>query len=228
MPTQPIDLTGKQFHRLVVIRRGPDKRFRGTSRPRVQWECRCSCGSTILVPTWHLNNNHTKSCGCYKAEVVSVAAAVANTTHGESHDHITPEYRSWQAMLLRCNNPASKDFHRYGAIGVSVCQRWQNSYEAFLQDMGRRPSLRYSIDRFPNNNGNYEPGNCRWADSIQQSRNRRNTIILTLDGVAKTIPEWAEDLGISYEIIIGRIRRGWTVEEALRTPHKQRVPRRRL
>jgi hypothetical protein len=95
-------------------------------------------------------------------------------THGEClHRRISPEYTSWQAMKARCSNPNLSAFKYYGGRGISVCARWRDSFEEFLADMGRRPSMAHTLDRFPNNNGNYEPGNVRWATKSEQLKNRR-------------------------------------------------------
>jgi hypothetical protein len=119
----------------------------------------------------------------------------------------TPEYRAWSAMKLRCANPNNEQYHNYGGRGITVCDRWRQSFAAFLVDMGPRPSPRHSIDRI-DNNGNYEPGNCRWATSREQNRNRRNNIVLTHDGRTMCLADWARELGVPRGTLLARYRDG--------------------
>lgn len=117
-------------------------------------------------------------------------------------------YKSWRQMKDRCLNPNNKQYAEYGGRGITVCERWKNSYENFLADMGSRPSKEYSIDRFPNNDGNYEPGNCRWATSIQQNRNRRSNHLVTYNGETLPIKAWAERFKISHVTLRWRLEQG--------------------
>jgi len=125
-------------------------------------------------------------------------------------------------MKDRCLNENSDAYFRYGGRGIKICQRWADSFEAFLEDMGPRPSLQHSIDRFPDNNGNYEPGNCRWATSKQQQRNRNITTLLSFRGESKPLTEWADLIGIRCSVIEKRLRIGWSVEKALTAPIDQK------
>jgi hypothetical protein len=152
-----IDITGQRFGRLVVIEDAGR-----TKVGRVIWFCRCDCGGRTTVEGVLLRNGNTKSCGCGQSPFI----------HGHSRRGMwSPTYFSWQKMLQRCNNPNSDRYKYYGARGIIVCERWLHSFENFLADMGERPPKR-SIDRI-NNNGNYEPGNCRWATQSEQVRNSR-------------------------------------------------------
>ena len=126
------------------------------------------------------------------------------------------EYNSWRGMNKRCYQASDISYGRYGGRGVTVCERWRNDYFAFLSDMGRRPTAKHSLDRFPDPHGNYEPGNCRWATSQEQSRNRRNSKRVTLDGATKTVAEWSDVLGISDMTFYSRLRQGWSPERTLR------------
>jgi len=154
-PANFIDLTGRTFTRLTVLGIG-DK-----TPGRLKWECRCSCGDIRLVPTNKLKSGHTRSCGCWKNDMFLARF----TTHGRSK---TPEYRSYCHAKERCTNPKSADWHRYGGRGIEF--RF-DSFEAFLAEVGIRPTPSHSIDRI-NNDGHYEPGNVRWATARQQARNR--------------------------------------------------------
>lgn len=136
--------------------------------------------------------------------------------HGLTH---TPEYEAWAAMHARCGNPRCKSYKDYGGRGIRVCERWK-SFEAFIADMGRRPDG-CSLDRFPDNNGNYEPGNCRWATSRQQGNNKRNNVWLTLNGQTKTFMEWAREYGIPRGKLRKRLKAGWPLQEALTRPSSQ-------
>lgn len=129
----------------------------------------------------------------------------------------------WSRMVARCTRPDDLAFGKYGGRGIKVCDRWRESFEAFLADMGPRPSMDHSIDRYPNPRGNYEPGNCRWATREEQARNRTDSVLLTLDGVTMCVVAWAEKLGIRAGAIFNRLDRGWSVEDALRTPIRPRA-----
>jgi hypothetical protein len=126
----------------------------------------------------------------------------------------TPIAAVWRAMIARCHNEKNGAYYRYGGRGIQVCQRWRESFEAFLADMGPRPSPKHQIDRI-NNDGNYEPGNCRWATVIVNSRNRSDNNRLTFNGETKTLAEWSEITGIPYGTLWKRLKDGWTAERAL-------------
>ncbi len=130
-----------------------------------------------------------------------------------------PERGCWHVMIARCHNPESQSFPYYGARGITVCRRWRDSFEDFLSDMGPRPSPEHSLDRFPDQNGNYEPGNVRWATREQQARNMRSNTILAAFGRTQCIAAWSDETGIPQISIIDRVGKlGWSVEEALSTP----------
>jgi hypothetical protein len=121
-------------------------------------------------------------------------------------------------MKTRCYNIKSTGYEDYGGRGIIVCERWKNSFSNFLEDMGKRPSIRHTLDRYPNVNGNYEPDNCRWATWEEQARNRRNSVVLEIDGVKKPMPEWCEIYGINWFTIRDRLKTGMTAKEAFTIP----------
>lgn len=169
----PNDLTGMTFGRLTVVGRSPVSSS-GQEANRAQWHSVCDCGRATISPRYNLTSGKATSCGCFAAEIAS-ANAIARTGYRKLDARTrSAEYGAYRTMLSRCHNSNSTGYHKYGARGVVVCDRWRGSFDAFLEDMGSKPSRAHSLDRFPDQSGNYEPGNCRWATAIEQGRNRRN------------------------------------------------------
>ena len=164
MKRDATSMIGKQFHRLTVSAVDGVNPYGQTL-----WLCSCACGGAITVRKAHLVGGRVKSCGCYRRED-SAARGRANRTHGLTD---IPEYAVWTGMRYRCNTPTHPDWKYWGGAGVTICERWAR-FEDFLADMGRRPSPKHSIDRYPDPFGNYEPGNCRWATHTEQMNNRRD------------------------------------------------------
>ena len=137
--------------------------------------------------------------------------------HGKNH---TPEYAVWNRMIERCTNQNHKSFNDYGGREIKICKQWRESFESFYADMGPRPSPEHSIDRI-NNDGNYEPGNCRWATRVQQGQNKRNNHRVTINGTTKSLMQWCHDIGISYATVYHRVRDGLSIEDAITIPQFQ-------
>lgn len=149
------NLEGKRFGRWLVLHRAENR------GKKVCWLCRCDCGKERRVSAWSLTSGESISCGCYNLELI--------TTHGMTN---TPEFRAWNSMKQRCNNPNDKNYHNYGGRGISICDSWLDSFENFYSDMGKRPD-NHSIDRL-DNDGNYCPENCKWVTMFEQNCNKRN------------------------------------------------------
>ena len=161
------DLTGMRFGRLLVSGRASARRD-----GQAYWLCCCECGGTTIAGGKDLRSGHTQSCGCLRIE----GQRELRRRHGHAPRKpgghaVTPTYRSWYGMKSRCLNAKQAAYKNYGGRGITVCERWL-SFKNFLADMGPRPSPKHSIDRWPNNDGNYEPSNCRWATATEQARNR--------------------------------------------------------
>lgn len=164
-----LDITGRQFGRLTAMTRDESVVISGT--PRTAWNCQCSCGSQVTVLLVSLTTNNTRSCGCLNRESANKNVRLmhkACRTHNMSR---SAEYVAWTGMRQRCLNPLNSGWRDYGGRGISVCDRWMK-FGNFLSDMGPKPGPVFSLDRI-DNNGNYEPKNCRWADKLTQYRNRR-------------------------------------------------------
>lgn len=200
------DLTGQRFARLTVTSfAGYQKQADGYSV--ATWHCTCECGGTTTVRAVHLRQGHTTSCGCYTREL----AALRNNVHG-LYGH--PLYGTWAQMIQRCTNPNLKAYPSYGGRGITVCDRWRNDFAAFLADMGERPEGT-TLDRI-DVDGDYEPGNCRWATATRQARNTRHNRWIEYGGARMTAADWADVLGLSATTLRSRLDHlGWPVERAL-------------
>lgn len=193
-------------------------------RGRAAVTCLCTCGTRKTVLLSDLKGGKVLSCWCLHRERAA-RMGKANATHGESASG--PEYKAWRSMLDRCCRASHKHFDRYGGRGISVCQEWRDDYLAFLEHIGRRPSSQHSLDRIWND-GNYEPGNVRWATDQQQNRNRSGVVHLEYQGICLPVAEWADRTGIDQATIKSRLRRGWWASQALEIPPENKPLRLRV
>lgn len=175
----------------------------------------CACGAIFESRFSHVKSGKTLSCGCH----IKALIATRSTKHGAAQrGNISPAYRCWQEMKKRCENPRHHAYGDYGGRGIKVCEIWQD-FAQFLADMGPRPSLAHSLDRYPNVNGNYEPGNVRWATDLEQANNKRITPMVEYQGRTQSIADWARELGVKYYSLRSRIVvHGWSIEKAFTTP----------
>ena len=209
------NMAGMVFGRLTVLNHLPD------SSQRTKWLCRCDCGQQKAVAGQLLTAGKARSCGCLSRELT----AARNATHGHTRGYVVSKaYNTWQNIRRRCFDKTNKRFAEYGGRGITVCEHWL-SFENFLSDMGEPPSPKHSIDRV-DNHGDYEPGNCRWAQSDVQMKNRRNARLLTFNGRTQNLCDWAAEIGIKSDTIAARLDLyGMSVEEALTKPlHRRSRP----
>lgn len=191
-----IDLTGQRFGRYTVLERNGVG-----ANGMAAWLCECDCGARKTVIGNNLRQGHVVSCGCYQREI-AVRSGLATKRHGETR---SSTYKTWIAMKARCLNPSDQAYSHYGGRGIKVCERWANSYESFVEDMGRRPRG-MSIERI-DVNGDYEPRNCVWATAKEQARNRRCTIKVVYQGKEMPLTQAAEQSGIPYQVLRERKQR---------------------
>lgn len=199
-------LLNQRFGSLTVI-----KEIGRSKHGDVMWLCLCDCGNTTEVKSVNLIHGATKSCGCKTNEMISDK----NKKHGLVNDKL---YSVWSGMKSRCYNPNNREYNNYGGRGITICDEWKNDFTKFYNwaiNNGFDKNL--TIDRI-NINQNYCPDNCRWITNKEQQRNKRNTIYLTYKNETKPLMEWSEIVGINSETIKNRLKRNWSVEDALEKP----------
>ncbi|WP_076231638.1 hypothetical protein [Clostridium botulinum] len=205
-----IDLTNQKFGKLTVIEyAGKAKEGRMS-----MWKCKCDCGNICTVRGSCLKNGHTKSCGCIRSNKL-VKINKSKVKHGKSNTRL---FKIWNGMKQRCYYEKMQDYEYYGGKGIKVCDEWLNNFVSFYNwaiNNGYKENL--TIDR-KDINGNYEPSNCKWSSIKQQARNRRSNKLITYEGETKTLAEWCEKYNILGTTVNERLKRGWSVEEALTTP----------
>lgn len=190
---------GAKYGRLTILKNG----YRTGVANIPACKVRCDCGVVRLAPSGQVMRGGMTSCGCKRLE-------------GRKPDHglsFTPTYRSWSNALDRCRNKKNSKYKYYGGRGIKMCRRWWK-FANFLADMGVRPLGKISLDRI-DNDGNYEPGNCRWATKKEQARNCRSNIHYTLNGVSKPLSAWTEEYGVRYKLAHARIKRGLSLKAVL-------------
>jgi hypothetical protein len=196
---------GNTFGKLTVVADA------GKIKGGKQWLCRCECGNTTTARAGHLHSGSVKSCGCGEG----------NYKHGHDTKRArSPEYVTWTNMKMRCYNTSNAHYGNYGGRGITIHDSWRNDFAAFFAYVGPRPPA-CTLDRI-NNDGNYEPGNVRWAQRRVQTLNKRNTVRVTYKGESRPLMEWCEELGMTYGVANQRINVGWSVEDALTIPIGQR------
>ena len=195
------NLIGEKFGYLEVVGRAPN-----TKDGKARWKCICKCGGTTIATSNDLISKHTQSCGCKKFES-------HNKRHGQTKTDI---HNKWCSMRQRCYDTNHKCYLRYGAVGITVCDEWNKSFEAFRDwsyAHGYKEGL--SIDRIDNTKG-YSPENCRWVPWCEQSKNRRSNIMITYSEKTQPLKTWCDELNLNYHLIWQRMRKyGYTFEQAI-------------
>lgn len=176
------------------------------------WFCLCvACRRIAIVRGTYIRSGRAKSCGCRRYEN-------AGLIHGDTtNNRSSPEYVSWSSMKSRCYNKNDPGYRYYGGRGIRVCNRWKNNFVDFLFDVGRRPTLTHSLDRYPSRDGNYGPKNVRWATQVEQQNNRDSNVLITLGSETFTAAIWARRLGLDPRNVARRVRNGWSDFDALMT-----------
>lgn len=208
IPRRATNLTGQRFARLVVL--GPIAK---TVKNQIKWLCQCDCGGSTVTTISKLRSGRTKSCGCWRHE----SRFIQNMTHGKCRTRL---YRVWRAMIDRCTLPRNANYPNYGARGISVCDLWLRDFQAFFDHVSRLDGFGIKgmmLDRV-DTDGNYEPGNVRWATTKEQMRNKRNNRMIEFRGRTQCSAAWAEETGIGRSTIEWRLDNGWSAERALTMP----------
>lgn len=213
----PYLIINKTFGRLTVLYRAKDKEKKGSG---ILYHCRCSCGKERDIPVHNLISGATKSCGCLSRELAKQRATKYTGLNSSSK-----LYGAWHNMLTRCLVPENSRYYDYGGRGITVCEEWKdfNNFKEWSLKNGYVEGKGLSIDRI-NNNGNYEPLNCRWIPLSEQSFNKRSNKFITYNNETMTMKEWSLKLGINYDTLRNRFKEGWPIEKALTEPvHKRPV-----
>lgn len=198
------NLEGKKFGRLTVLSYGCKR------KNKHYYKCKCECGNNKEVYSYNLMSGHTKSCGCLNLDVIK--GMKTRKTHGKSKTRL---HNIWWGIINRCENEKNRAYEKYGARGIIICEEWRGSFTEFEEwalKNGYKEDL--SIDRI-NNDGNYEPGNCRWVNSRVQNNNKSNNVKIEIDGVIKNLSEWASYSGLHRSTISRKLKKGITGKKLL-------------
>lgn len=199
----PIDLSGKRYGALTVIKKSENK------GNKTMWICKCDCGNEAVVSGGNLQSGHTRNC----LECGYKSTGLSRKTHGKSH---TSLFRIWSGMITRCEYEKGRSFKDYGGRGIKVCEEWRKDFQKFYDwsiNNGYKKGL--EIDRI-NVNGNYEPSNCRWVTNIVNANNKRSNVFIEYGGEKKTIAEWARFYNVNYKSLWGNLSKGDSLDEAVR------------
>lgn len=196
-----IDLTGQKFGRLTVISRAENSKH-----GKVRWNCKCDCENEVIRNADSLRKNNVHSCGCYRIEKLNEHSF----THGKSETRLN---NIWRGMKQRCLNPNNPAYKNYGGRGIMVCEKWQEFQPFYDWAMANGYKDDLTIDRI-NVSGNYEPSNCRWADTKTQSNNTRRSHYISYKGKTMTLTQWANKLNMNKGTLTRRLNSGWSIEEA--------------
>lgn len=204
-----IDRSGQTFNFWTILN------YVETRNKQRLYTCKCKCGRISIRPVKDIVIGVTKSCGCFQSN---------RGTHKKSKQRI---YNIWSNMKARCNNPNNKKYEWYGGKGIKVCKRWQDSFENFYDDVGEPTTSKHTLDRYPNADGNYEPGNVRWATMREQSNNKSSNRLFEIDGVTHNLTEWCDIYKLNYKTVHQRLFRGSDILTALNKPistnHKKKT-----
>ena len=211
----------KKYGRLLILEEVEPK-FLPSGKKVRQVLCLCDCGNTTIAVLPYMTTGKKSSCGCMATEnaLRNMPDPSTNTTHGHTKrkngkPYFSPTYHTYRCMIQRCTHPGRKEYKNYGGRGIAVCDRWLESFENFLEDMGERPEGK-TLDRFPDNDGNYEPSNCRWATKSEQRNNQRlNKKSICVNGECHSLSEWSKITGINRGTIWYRKEKGATTWDEL-------------
>lgn len=207
-----LNLAGIRFGHLVALHRD------GRIKRAAAWLCQCDCGNQIRRRADRLSARRTSSCGTCDFHYP------AKFKPSLRRDHAS-EYNSWESMWKRVTDKKRHNWAAYGARGITVCKAWED-FATFFRDMGTKPTKQHTIER-KNNDGNYEPSNCRWATRAEQYRNMQRSVFVVYEGEQMLLTDLTAKLGLSRSVVYGRLNNGWTIEESITTPVRPHKPRKK-
>jgi len=203
---------GQDINGCIYLKETNSDKIYGKNKYTIR-EClfQCKCGKEFISGISSVKSGKTTSCGCAKSKP---------KTHGQASRTIqSSEWKTWKGIKKRCYNDKEKYYYLYGGKGITVCDRWLNSFENFFEDMGEKPSKNHSLDRINGNKG-YFKENCRWATNFEQNRNKSNNQFLTFEGITKCIQDWAKEYNMNYATLLFRLKNWNDIKKSLNTPVK--------